>query len=141
MLIDEFLCKREVLRKRTPHSFTPLLSVVGVSNTHTPVSATILGSNFLCSTLLGPTSQVKPPTHSPLHESERQTSSQGRSTNPPSPPQGSGSQNTHTMVGTNPPPPLQMPYLASLNTLDLRKFTNDPILHDPTLSGMHTKLP
>jgi hypothetical protein len=23
MLIDEFLCKREVLGKRTPHSFTP----------------------------------------------------------------------------------------------------------------------
>jgi hypothetical protein len=32
MLIDEFLCKREVLGKRTPHSFTPPLSVVGVSN-------------------------------------------------------------------------------------------------------------
>jgi hypothetical protein len=32
MLMDEFLCKREVLGKRTPHSFTPPLSVVGVSN-------------------------------------------------------------------------------------------------------------
>ena len=32
MLIDEFFCKREVLGKRAPHSFTPLLSVVGVSN-------------------------------------------------------------------------------------------------------------
>ena len=32
MLIDEFLCKREVLKKRAPHSFTPPLSVVGVSN-------------------------------------------------------------------------------------------------------------
>jgi hypothetical protein len=32
MLIDEFLCKREVLGKRAPHSFTPPLSVVGVSN-------------------------------------------------------------------------------------------------------------
>jgi hypothetical protein len=35
MLIDEFLCKREVLGKRAPHSFTPTpppLSVVGVSN-------------------------------------------------------------------------------------------------------------
>jgi hypothetical protein len=31
MLIDEFLCKREVLGKRAPHSFTPPLSVVGVS--------------------------------------------------------------------------------------------------------------
>jgi hypothetical protein len=34
MLIDEFLCKREVLGKRAPHSFTPPLSVVGVSNNH-----------------------------------------------------------------------------------------------------------
>ena len=32
MLIDEFLCKRKVLGKRAPHSFTPPLSVVGVSN-------------------------------------------------------------------------------------------------------------
>jgi hypothetical protein len=34
MLIDEFLCKREVLGKSAPHSFTPPppLSVVGVSN-------------------------------------------------------------------------------------------------------------
>jgi hypothetical protein len=32
MLIDEFLCKREVLGKRTPHSFTPPLSVVGVQH-------------------------------------------------------------------------------------------------------------
>ena len=32
MLIDEFLCKREFLGKRAPHSFTPPLSVVGVSN-------------------------------------------------------------------------------------------------------------
>jgi hypothetical protein len=32
MLIDDFLCKREVLGKRAPHSFTTPLSVVGVSN-------------------------------------------------------------------------------------------------------------
>jgi hypothetical protein len=35
MLTKEFLCKREVLGKRSPHSFTPPpppLSVVGVSN-------------------------------------------------------------------------------------------------------------
>jgi hypothetical protein len=36
MLINEFLCKRDVLGKRAPHSFTtpppPALSVVGVSN-------------------------------------------------------------------------------------------------------------
>jgi hypothetical protein len=40
MLIDEFLCKREVLGKRAPHSFTPPLSVVGVSNK-------LDGGNFL----------------------------------------------------------------------------------------------
>jgi hypothetical protein len=39
------------------------------------------------------------------------------------------------------PPPLQMPYLASLNIPDLTKLTNDPILHDPTWSAMPTKLP
>jgi hypothetical protein len=45
MLIDEFLCKREVLGKRAPHSFTPTppppppppLSVVGVSNILSPI--------------------------------------------------------------------------------------------------------
>jgi hypothetical protein len=39
------------------------------------------------------------------------------------------------------PPPLQMPYLASLNIPDLTKLTNDPILHDPTWPAMPTKLP
>jgi hypothetical protein len=34
-----------------------------------------------------------------------------------------------------------MPYLASLNILDLRKITNDPILYDPTWPAMPTKLP
>jgi hypothetical protein len=34
MLIDEFLCKRDVLGKRAPHSFTPPLSVLGVSNSY-----------------------------------------------------------------------------------------------------------
>jgi hypothetical protein len=34
-----------------------------------------------------------------------------------------------------------MPYLASLNILDLSKLTNDPILHDPTWLAMPTKLP
>jgi hypothetical protein len=106
---------------------------------HTPVSATILGSSLLGSTLLGSTSQGHPFTRSPLHGSGGPTSSQGGSTNPPSPPQGSGSQ--HTMAGANPPPPLQMPYLASLNILDLTKLTNDPILHDPTWPTMPTKLP
>jgi hypothetical protein len=45
------------------------------------------------------------------------------------------------MDGTNPPSPLHMPYLASLNIHDLSKLTNDPILHDPTWPTMPTKLP
>jgi hypothetical protein len=45
------------------------------------------------------------------------------------------------MAGTNPPPPLHMPYLASLNIPNLSKLTNDPILHDPTWPAMPTKLP
>jgi hypothetical protein len=45
------------------------------------------------------------------------------------------------MAGTNPLPALQIPYLASLNIPDLRKLTNDPILHDPTWPAMPTKLP
>jgi hypothetical protein len=107
----------------------------------TPMSATVLGSTFLGSTLLGSTSQGYPFTHSPLHKSERPSSSQGGSTNPPSPPQGSGSQHTHTMARDNPPPPLKMPYLASLNIPNLNKLTNDPILHAPTWPAMPTKLP
>jgi hypothetical protein len=105
------------------------------------VSSTVLGSPFLGSTLLGSTSQGQPSTHSPLHRSGGATSSQGGSTNPPSPPQGSGTQNTHTMARTNPPPPPHIPYLASLNILDLTKLTNDPILHNPTWPAMPTKLP
>jgi hypothetical protein len=42
---------------------------------------------------------------------------------------------------TNPPPPLQMPYLASLNIPYLRKLMNDPIFHNPTWPTMPTKLP
>jgi hypothetical protein len=34
-----------------------------------------------------------------------------------------------------------MPFLASLNIPDLRKITNDPILHDHTWPAMLTKLP
>jgi hypothetical protein len=56
-------------------------------------------------------------------------------------PQGSGPLPTHTMARTNPPPPPPMPYLASLNTPDLSKLMNDPILHDPTWPNMPTKLP
>jgi hypothetical protein len=103
------------------------------------VSATILGSAFLGSTLLGPTSQGHTFTRSLLNGSGGPSSSQGGSTNPPSPHQGSGSQ--HTMAGANPSTPLQMPYLASLNISDLTKLTNDPILHDTTWPAMPTKLP
>jgi hypothetical protein len=110
-----------------------------VPPSHTPVSATILGSALLGSTLLGSNSQGHTVTRSPLHGSGGPTSSQGGSTNPPSPHQGSGSQ--HTMAGTNIPTPLQMPYLASLNIPDLTKLTNDPILHDATWPAMPTKLP
>jgi hypothetical protein len=106
---------------------------------HTPVSATTLESTLLGSTLLGSTSQGHPFTHSPLHRSGGPTSSQGGSTNPPSPHQGLGSQ--HNMAGANPPPPLQMPYLDSLNIPNLTKLTNDPILHDATWPAMPTKLP
>jgi hypothetical protein len=103
------------------------------------VSAIILGSSLLGSTLLGSTSQGHPFTRSPLQGSGGPTSSQGGRTNPNSPHQGSGSQ--HTMAGANPPTPLQMPYLASLNIPDLTKLTNDPILHDATWPAMPTKLP
>jgi hypothetical protein len=103
------------------------------------VSATILGSALLGSTLLGTNSQGHPSSSSPLHGSGGPTSSQGGSTNPPSPHQGSGPQ--HTMAGANTPIPLQMPYLASLNIPDLTKLTNDPILHDATWPAMPTKLP
>ena len=69
---------------------------------HTPMSAIVLGSSLLGSTLLGSSSQGHPFTCSPLHGSGGPTSSQGGSTNPPSPPQGSSSQ--HTMARANPPP-------------------------------------
>jgi hypothetical protein len=45
------------------------------------------------------------------------------------------------MDGTNPPLPLQMPYLASLNISYMIKLTNDPIFHNPTWPAMPTKLP
>jgi hypothetical protein len=45
------------------------------------------------------------------------------------------------MDGTNPPQNLPIPYLESLNILDLTKLTNDPILHDPTWPNIPTKLP
>jgi hypothetical protein len=108
---------------------------------HTPVSATVLGSTLLGCTLLGSTSQGQPSTSFPLQGSGGQIPSQGGSTTPPNPPHGSGTHTTHTMVGTNPSPPPQIPYLASLNILDLTKLTNDPILHDPTWPTMPTKLP
>jgi hypothetical protein len=105
------------------------------------VSAIILGSSFLGSTLLGSTSQGQPSTLFPLQGGGGHTSSPGGSTTPPNPPKGSGTQNTHTMVGANPPQTPQIPYLDSLNILDITKLTNDPILHDPTWPTMPTKLP
>jgi hypothetical protein len=45
------------------------------------------------------------------------------------------------MVGANPPPNIPIPYLESINILDLTKLTNDPILHDATWPNMPTKLP
>jgi hypothetical protein len=45
------------------------------------------------------------------------------------------------MAGINPLPPPHMPYLASLNILDLTKLTNYPIFHNPTWPAMPTKLP
>jgi hypothetical protein len=45
------------------------------------------------------------------------------------------------MDGTNPLPNPPLPYLASLNILDLTKLTNDPILHYATWTNMPTKLP
>jgi hypothetical protein len=105
------------------------------------VSATILGSTLLGSTLLGSNTQGHPFISSPSQGGESQTSSQGRSTNPPNTSQGTSPLPTHTMDGTNPPPNLPMPYLASINIPDLTKLTNDPILHDTTWPNMPTKLP
>jgi hypothetical protein len=45
------------------------------------------------------------------------------------------------MARTNPMPPPDMPYLASLNILDINKLTNDPIFHNPTWPTMPTKIP
>jgi hypothetical protein len=45
------------------------------------------------------------------------------------------------MAETNPLPPPQMPYMASLNILDLTKITNDPILNNPTWPTMPSKFP
>jgi hypothetical protein len=104
------------------------------------MSTTILGSYFLGSTLLGSNSQGQPSTTSPLQGSRGKTSSQGGSTAPPNPSQGSGTQSTHTMDGTNPTSPFHMPYFSSLNIPNLSKFSNDPILHDPTWPAMPTKL-
>jgi hypothetical protein len=96
---------------------------------------------FLVPPYLGPIPKAIHPLALLHKEAGGKTSSQGRSTTPPNPPQGSGPLPAHTMAGTNPPPPPPMPYLASLNIPDLSKLTNDPILHDPTWPNMPTKLP
>jgi hypothetical protein len=108
---------------------------------HTPVSDTILVSFLLGSTFLGSNSQGHPSISSPSQGGGGQTSSQGRSTTPPNPSQGTGPLHTHTMARTNPPPNILMPYMESLNIPNLTKLTNDPILHDPTWPNIPTKLP
>jgi hypothetical protein len=119
----------------------PSLSNSPAQPSHTPVSATIFGSALLGSTLLGSNTQGHPSISSPSQGGGSQTSSQGRSTHPLNPPQGTSPLSTHMMVGANPPPNLPMPYLASLNIPDLTKLMNDPILHDATWPNMPTKLP
>jgi hypothetical protein len=119
----------------------PSLSNSSAQPSHTPVSATIFGSNLLGSTFLGSNSQGHPSTNSPSQGGGGGTSSQGRSTTPPNPSHGSGPLPAHTMAGTNPPPNPPMPYLASLNIPYLTKLMNDPILHDPTWPNMPTKIP
>jgi hypothetical protein len=108
---------------------------------HILVGANFLGSNLLGSTFLGSNTQGYPSIISPSQGGGGQASSQGGSTTPPNLSQGIGPLPTHTMDGTNPPPNIPTPYLASLQILDLTKLANDPILHDPTWSNMPTKLP
>jgi hypothetical protein len=105
------------------------------------MSATILGSALLGSIFLGSNSQGHQSISSSSHEGGGQTSSQAISTTPPTSSQGTSPLPTHTMDGTNSPPNIPMPYLASLKIPDLTKLTNDPILHDPTWPNMPKKLP
>jgi hypothetical protein len=134
-------------RSRCLQNLPPILGgVPSLANSpaqpsHTPVSDTILGSTLLGSTLLGSNTQGHPSIGSPSQGGGSQTSSQGRSTHPPNPSQGTSPLPTPMMAGTNPPPNLPIPYLASLNIPDLTKLTNDPILHDATWPNMPTKLP
>jgi hypothetical protein len=119
----------------------PSLSNSPAKPSHTLVSATILGSDLHGSTFLGSNTHGHPSVCSPSQGGRNQTSSQGRSTNPPNPSQGTGPLPTWKMDRTNPLPSLPMTYLASLNIYDLTKLTNDPILHDATWPNMPTKLP
>jgi hypothetical protein len=105
------------------------------------VSDIIFGSTLPSSTLLGSNSHNHLSTSSPSQGGGGKISSQGRSTTPPNLSQGTGQPPAHTMVGTNPPTNIPMPYFASLNIHDLTKITNDPILHDPAWPNMPTKLP
>jgi hypothetical protein len=134
-------CSRCLLNLPPILGGVPSLSNSSAPPSHTPVSATVLGSTLFGSTFIGSNSQGPPSTCSPLHRIGGATSSQGGSTNPPSPLQGSGTQNTHTMARTNPMQPPHIPYLAFLNIMYLTKLTNDPILHNPTWPAMPTKLP
>jgi hypothetical protein len=93
----------------------PSLSNSSAQPSHTPMSDTILGSSLIGSTLLRSNTQVHPSIISPSQGGGGQTSSQGRSTNPPTPSQGIGPLPTQTMYGINPFPNLPIPYLESLN--------------------------
>jgi hypothetical protein len=147
------LLVRTIGEPHNPHcsrrlqNLPPILGgIPGLANSlaqpsHTPVSATILGSTLLGSTFLGSNTQGNPSIGYPSQGGGSQTSSQGRSTNPPNPSQGVGPLPTHTMAGTDPSLNPPFPYLASLNIYDLTKLTNDPILCDATWPNMPTKLP
>jgi hypothetical protein len=65
---------------------------------HTLVSHTILGLALFDSTLLGSNTQGNPSIGYPSQGGGSQTSSQGRSTNPPNPSQGIGPLPTHMMT-------------------------------------------
>jgi len=60
-----------------------------------------------------------------------------KTTHPSCPPSSvTDPQHSVKMVGTQ-----NLPYMALLNILDLTKITNEPILHDTSLSPMSTKIP
>jgi hypothetical protein len=113
----------------------PHLDDTSAQPSHTPVSVIVIGSSFLGSTFLNNIIQRNPPTSPPPQGGGNQPLSQGTRSQPS--PHGTFYQPSHTMVGTPP----SMPYLASINIIDLTKLMNDPILHDRTWPNIPTKLP